>query len=176
MLGVSVDVRCSQQLTLHEAASLSIDALVIGPGPGSPRGVGVCAELICHFGGDIPVLGVCLGHQCLGEVHGARVVRARTPRHGKTSLIHHEGGGVFSGLPNPFEATRYHSLVLDPSSLPEDLEVTATSDDGEIMGIRHKATGVEGVQFHPESVLTRCGMLLLENFLTRDGRIQVETA
>jgi anthranilate synthase/aminodeoxychorismate synthase-like glutamine amidotransferase len=139
--------------------------VLISPGPGTPDDAGVSNEVILRFAGHRPVLGVCLGHQCIGQVFGGRVVRAEHVMHGKTSLIHHNGEGVFAGLPNPFEATRYHSLVVERSSLPSALEITAETDDGTIMGLRHRELAVEGVQFHPESVLTAVGHDLLRNFL-----------
>jgi anthranilate synthase/aminodeoxychorismate synthase-like glutamine amidotransferase len=141
------------------------DAIVISPGPGRPNSAGVSIEVISSFAGRIPILGVCLGHQCIGEVFGGQTVRAPSLMHGKTSEIHHDGGGVFAGLPNPFVATRYHSLVVAPESVPDVLEVTASTSDGVIMGLRHRQLAVEGVQFHPESVLTASGPRLLENFL-----------
>lgn len=141
------------------------DAIVISPGPGRPEDAGCCLEVIQTFAGRTPVLGVCLGHQAIGVAFGARVVRAERVMHGKVSQIRHGGGGIFSGLPDPFSATRYHSLVIDPPTVPDELEVTARTDDGVIMGVRHRSFPVEGVQFHPESVLTSSGMTLLRNFL-----------
>jgi anthranilate synthase/aminodeoxychorismate synthase-like glutamine amidotransferase len=143
------------------------DALLISPGPGRPEDGGVSLEAIATLAGEVPILGVCLGHQCIGQVFGGTVVPAPHLMHGKTSEIHHDGQGIFSGLPNPFVATRYHSLVVDPDSVPEELMVTATSTDGVIMGLRHRELPVEGVQFHPESVLTVSGPALLANFLTQ---------
>jgi len=141
------------------------DAIVVSPGPGRPESAGISMEVISTFAGVIPILGVCLGHQCLGEVYGGKTVSAPTLMHGKTSQIHHDGIGVFAGLPDPFTATRYHSLVLDPESVPDVLEVTASTSDGVVMGLRHRTLAVEGVQFHPESILTLCGPTLLANFL-----------
>jgi anthranilate synthase/aminodeoxychorismate synthase-like glutamine amidotransferase len=141
------------------------DAVLISPGPGRPEDGGVSMTAIKELGGEIPLLGVCLGHQCLGQVFGAEVVLAPHLMHGKTSEIHHDGKGLFAGLPNPFVATRYHSLVVRPDSVPDSLEVTATSTDGVVMGLRHRTLAVEGVQFHPESVLTASGPALLANFL-----------
>jgi len=141
------------------------DAIVISPGPGRPEDSGISLEVVEQLSGEIPILGVCLGHQCIGQAFGALVVRAPMIMHGKTSEISHDGRGVFSGLPDPFVATRYHSLVVDPGSMPATLEITATSSDGVIMGLRHRELAVEGVQFHPESVLTTSGPRLLENFL-----------
>jgi para-aminobenzoate synthetase component II len=147
---------------------LEPDAVVISPGPGSPEDAGVSVEAIRSFGGRAPVLGVCLGHQCIAAAYGARVVRAPVgPVHGKTSLIEHAGAGSFGGLPTPFEATRYHSLCVETKALPEDLEVTARAEDATIMGLCHRALEVEGVQFHPESVLTFEGPRLLANFMRR---------
>jgi anthranilate synthase/aminodeoxychorismate synthase-like glutamine amidotransferase len=141
------------------------DAVLISPGPGRPEDGGVSMTAIEELAGEIPLLGVCLGHQCLGQVFGAEVVLAPHLMHGKTSEIHHDGQGLFAGLPNPFVATRYHSLVVRPDSVPDTLEVTATSTDGVVMGLRHRTLAVEGVQFHPESVLTASGPALLANFL-----------
>jgi anthranilate synthase/aminodeoxychorismate synthase-like glutamine amidotransferase len=143
------------------------DAVLISPGPGRPEDGGVSLEAIRQLAGEIPILGVCLGHQCLGQVFGGKVVPAPHLMHGKTSEIHHDGEGIFAGLPNPFVATRYHSLVIEPDSVPKELEVTATSTDGVVMGLRHRELRVEGVQFHPESVLTASGPALLGNFLAQ---------
>jgi len=141
------------------------DAIVISPGPGRPESAGISMEVVATFAGRIPILGVCLGHQCIGEVFGGRTVSAPTLMHGKTSQIHHDEKGVFAGLPNPFVATRYHSLVIEPESVPDELEVTARTHEGVVMGFRHRSLAVEGVQFHPESVLTASGPALLQNFL-----------
>jgi anthranilate synthase/aminodeoxychorismate synthase-like glutamine amidotransferase len=144
------------------------DGILISPGPGRPEGAGLSEEIIRQMGGSVPILGVCLGHQSLARVAGARIVRAPEPMHGKTSLIHHDGRGLFQGVPSPFRATRYHSLVVDPASIPESLEVSATTDRGVVMGLRRRGGGeppLEGVQFHPESILTLGGMALLANFL-----------
>jgi anthranilate synthase component II len=143
------------------------DALLISPGPGRPEDGGVSLDAIRTLAGEIPILGVCLGHQCIGQVFGGTVVAAPHLMHGKTSEVHHDGQGIFSGLANPFVATRYHSLVVDPASVPKELMVTATSTDGVIMGLRHRELAVEGVQFHPESVLTVSGPALLGNFLSQ---------
>ncbi len=140
-------------------------AVLISPGPGRPEDAGVSLDLVGALAGEIPVFGVCLGLQCIGQAYGARVVRAPRLMHGKTSEIHHCGDGIFSGLPNPFVATRYHSLVVAPTSVPAELDVTATTSDGVVMGLRHRTLGVEGVQFHPESILTPSGPSLLANFL-----------
>ena len=145
--------------------ALAPDGILISPGPGTPADAGVSRAVIETFGARIPLLGVCLGHQCIGEVFGGRVVRAPQVMHGKTSWIHHRGAGVLAGLPDPFEATRYHSLVVAPEDLPAVLEVTAETSDGVIMGLRHRSWPVEGVQFHPESILTVEGPRLLANFL-----------
>ena len=168
-LGAEPLVHRSDALTLEQIVELDTDAVLISPGPGRPEDAGVSNAVVEHFAGRRPVLGVCLGHQCIGQVYGGRVVRAPEVMHGKTSLVHHDGVGVFAGLPSPFEATRYHSLVVDRDTLPEVLEVTAWSDDGVVMGLRHRELGVEGVQFHPESVLTARGHDLLRNFLAATG-------
>jgi anthranilate synthase/aminodeoxychorismate synthase-like glutamine amidotransferase len=152
--------------TIEELDATGPDAVVISPGPGTPADAGVSVAAVNHFAPRVPVLGVCLGHQCIGDAFGARIVRAEVgPVHGKTSDISHGASGVFRSLPSPLIATRYHSLSIEESSMPESLEITATSDDGTIMGVRHKEVPVEGVQFHPESVLTIEGPRLLENFL-----------
>ncbi|HWE66153.1 MAG TPA: aminodeoxychorismate/anthranilate synthase component II [Acidimicrobiales bacterium] len=143
------------------------DAVLISPGPGRPEDGGVSMAAIRELAGEVPLLGVCLGHQCLGQVYGGAVVPAPHLMHGKTSEIHHDGQGLFAGLPNPFVATRYHSLVVSPDSVPDELVITATSSDGVIMGLRHRELPVEGVQFHPESVLTASGPALLGNFLAQ---------
>jgi anthranilate synthase/aminodeoxychorismate synthase-like glutamine amidotransferase len=145
------------------------DAVLISPGPGRPEDGGVSLEAIRDLAGEIPLLGVCLGHQCIGQAYGGDIVAAPHLMHGKTSEIHHDGRGIFAGLPNPFVATRYHSLVVRPESVPDELEVTATSTDGVVMGLRHRTERVEGVQFHPESVLTASGPALLANFLDQLG-------
>jgi anthranilate synthase component 2 len=166
-LGAEPLVHRHDELTLDEIEALEPDAVLVSPGPGRPEDAGLSNEVIRHFAGRRPVLGVCLGHQCLGQVYGGEVVRASEVMHGKTSFIHHTGVGVFAGLPAPFEATRYHSLVVDRASVPAELEVTAWTDDGTVMGLRHRhhPVPVEGVQFHPESILTASGHDLLRNFL-----------
>jgi anthranilate synthase component 2 len=165
-LGAEPLVHRHDELSLAEIEALEPDAVLISPGPGRPEDAGLSNEVIRRFAGRRPVLGVCLGHQCLGQVYGAEVVRAAEIMHGKTSFIHHPGVGVFAGLPSPFEATRYHSLVVDRGSVPAELEITAWTDDGTVMGLRHRhAIPVEGVQFHPESILTASGHDLLRNFL-----------
>jgi anthranilate synthase component II len=148
---------------------LGVDALVVSPGPGRPEDGGISLEVVAGLAGEVPILGVCLGHQCIGQAFGARVVPAPELMHGKTSAIFHTGTGVFEGLPNPLEATRYHSLVVERASLPAELEVTAETADGVVMGLRHRDLPVEGVQFHPESILTPDGPQLLENFLSLAG-------
>jgi anthranilate synthase component II len=170
-LGADPIVHRSDALSLGEMIAVEPDAVLISPGPGRPADAGLSNALIQHFAGRRPVLGVCLGHQCIGEVFGGRVVRAGEVMHGKTSLIRHDGTGVFAGLPNPLEATRYHSLVIDPASVPDVLEVTAETDDGTVMGLRHRRLDVEGVQFHPESILTASGHALLRNFLGRTALV-----
>ncbi len=164
-LGAEIEVRRNDQMTLEEIERMSPERIVISPGPKTPTEAGICLELIKRFSGVKPVLGVCLGHQAIGQAFGGRVVRAPEIMHGKTSEIHHDGRTIFAGLPNPFPATRYHSLIVERASLPACLEVSATSPDGLIMGLRHREMTVEGVQFHPESVLTAVGKQLLANFL-----------
>ena len=164
-LGADPIVVRNDQHTVAELVALVPDAVLISPGPGTPNDAGVSNDVITTFAGQVPVLGVCLGHQCLGQVYGGEVVRAPEIMHGKTSLVHHVGVGVFEGLPDPFEATRYHSLVVDRASVPACLEITAETDDGIVMGLRHRELGVEGVQFHPESILTTGGHDLVRNFL-----------
>ena len=164
-LGADVEVERHDAFTIDGLGERAPDGIVISPGPGTPDDAGLSNDVIRAFGGRIPLLGVCLGHQCIAEVYGGRVVRAPELVHGKTSLIHHDGRGVFEGLPQPFDATRYHSLVVEPESVPEVLEITARTDNGLIMGLRHTELAVEGVQFHPESILTTAGMDLLGNFL-----------
>ncbi|HEY8123046.1 MAG TPA: aminodeoxychorismate/anthranilate synthase component II [Myxococcota bacterium] len=167
-LGASVDVVRNDAEPLASSLARPVDGLVISPGPGRPDAAGVSMAAVRAFGErGTPVLGVCLGHQAIGEVFGGRIVAAKRLMHGKTSLIHHEQRGVFDGLATPLEATRYHSLVIEPESCPEALEVTARTEDGEIMGVRHRTLPIEGVQFHPESILTREGKRVLANFLAR---------
>lgn len=170
-LGADVRVFRNDQITLQDIESLQPEKIVISPGPCTPNEAGVSIDTIKQFAGRIPILGVCLGHQSIGQAFGGHIGHARAIMHGKTSMISHNDTGVFRGLPNPLEATRYHSLVIEQDSLPDCLEVTAwTTDDAgnrdEIMGVRHKTLAVEGVQFHPESILTGCGHDLLRNFLT----------
>jgi anthranilate synthase/aminodeoxychorismate synthase-like glutamine amidotransferase len=168
-LGAEPLVHRHDELTLPELQALEPDAVLISPGPGRPDDAGVSNEVVTTFAGRVPVLGVCLGHQCIGQVYGGEVVRAPHVMHGKTSLIRHIDGGVFAGLPQPLEATRYHSLVVDRASVPDCLEITAETDDGVVMGLRHRELAVEGVQFHPESILTVGGHDLLRNFLAQVG-------
>jgi anthranilate synthase component 2 len=177
-LGADVVVHRNDAITPDEVAALSPDGIVISPGPCTPREAGVSVPLIRRFAGAIPILGVCLGHQAIGAAFGGQIVRAPRIMHGKTSPIHHDDRGVFAGLPDPFEATRYHSLVIDPATLPGELERSAWTDQGEIMGVRHRSSFVEGVQFHPESILTTEGKHLLGNFLRRlpVGRRRARTA
>jgi len=165
-LAADVRVERNDALSLAEIRRLGPQAVLISPGPGDPDQAGVCLEVLRELGPELPILGVCLGHQCLGQVYGGQVVRARELMHGKTSAVHHSGVGVFEGLPEPLTATRYHSLIVDRPSLPEALEVTAWLEDGTIMGLRHRQwPHLQGVQFHPESVLTESGHALLANFL-----------
>ncbi len=164
-LGATMEVRRNDQVTVDEIERMAPERIVISPGPKTPSDAGVCLEVIQKFSGQVPILGVCLGHQAIGQAFGGKVVRAPEIMHGKTSPIAHDGKTVFSGLPNPFPATRYHSLIVERARLPDCLEVSATSPDGLIMGLRHKQMKVEGVQFHPESVLTGAGKDLLANFL-----------
>ncbi len=164
-LGQQVKVYRNDEITLENIAAQQPDYLVISPGPCTPNEAGVSLAAIQQFAGRIPLLGVCLGHQSIGQAFGGRIVHAQTLMHGKTSDVHHHNVGVFYGLPNPVRCTRYHSLVIERASLPDCLEVTAWTDDGEIMGVRHKTLPVEGVQFHPESILTDAGHEMLRNFL-----------
>ena len=164
-LGQDIRVFRNDKITVAEIEDLDPEYIVISPGPCTPKEAGVSVEAIRHFAGKKPMLGVCLGHQSMGAAFGGEIVRADRLMHGKTSQIHHKGTGVFKGLPNPFEATRYHSLIVRREDLPDCFEITAWTDDEEIMGFRHKEFNIEGVQFHPESILTREGMALLKNFL-----------
>jgi len=172
-LGAEPVVHRNDSVTLREIRTLAPDAIVVSPGPGHPanaRDFGVCGDVLREMSPAIPTLGVCLGHQGIGTAYGAQVGHAARILHGKTSLVRHDGRTIFEGLPNPMTAGRYHSLAIDPTSLPPDLEVSATSDDGEIMGVRHRRDPIEGVQFHPESILTPDGRGLLRNFLEGTGR------
>jgi anthranilate synthase/aminodeoxychorismate synthase-like glutamine amidotransferase len=166
-LGATPLVHRHDALDLDQIDSLAPDAVLISPGPGGPDDAGISNDAIRHLAGRVPVLGVCLGHQCIGALYGGRVVRAPQVVHGRTSLVHHDGRGIFAGLVSPLEATRYHSLVVERASLPPALEISAETDDGVIMGLRHRDHDVEGVQFHPESILTGSGHDLLRNFLAR---------
>jgi anthranilate synthase component II len=167
-LGEDVRVFRNDEITLEEVEQLKPERIVVSPGPCTPNEAGISVPLIQKLSDRLPILGVCLGHQSIGQAFGGRIVHAQTLMHGKTSPVRHEDRGVFRGLPNPLVATRYHSLVIERASLPDGLEVTAWTDDGEIMGVRHKSLPVEGVQFHPESILTEHGHALLANFL-KDG-------
>ena len=166
-LGAQVQVRRNDELTLEEIAALMPEKIVISPGPCTPNESGISLAVIARYAGQVPLLGVCLGHQAIAQVFGATIVRAAKVMHGKTSPIYHNGQGVFQGLNNPLTVTRYHSLLIDPATLPECFEVTARSESGEIMAIRHREWDLEGVQFHPESILSEQGHQLLANFLNR---------
>ena len=166
-LGAEMDVRRNDEITIEDVRALQPERIVISPGPCTPSEAGICVDLIRDMAGRVPILGVCLGHQSIGEAFGGRVIRAPYLMHGKTSRIRHDGRTVFEGLAQNFVATRYHSLVVERESLPDELEVSAWTGDGIIMGLRHKSHPVEGVQFHPESILTEAGKLLLGNFLHR---------
>ncbi len=165
-LGAEVRVVRNDEIAAGEALALKPNGIVLSPGPCTPNEAGICLDIIKQANGAMPILGVCLGHQAIGQVYGGKIVRAPEPMHGKLSRIHHSGKGVFRGLNNDFLATRYHSLTIDPLSMPESLEVTATSDDGVIQGVMHKSHPVHGVQFHPESIASENGHALLNNFLT----------
>jgi anthranilate synthase/aminodeoxychorismate synthase-like glutamine amidotransferase len=166
-LGQELNVFRNDKLTISEIEEMRPDWIVVSPGPCTPKEAGISVETIRRFAGEIPILGVCLGHQSIGEAFGGDVIRAPYLMHGKTSMIHHDGKTIFEGLPNPFEATRYHSLVIKRETLPPVLEISAWTEDGIIMGVRHREFIVEGVQFHPESILTRVGKDLLRNFINR---------
>lgn len=173
MLNIQVQVVRNQALSVPECEGLNPSLLVISPGPGNPSQSGISIPLMQHYTGRIPILGVCLGHQCLAELYGGKVIRAKRPMHGKTSPIYHDDKGVFKDLPQGFKATRYHSLIVERATLPSCLEITAETEEGEIMGLRHKNDSLEGVQFHPESVLTEHGLTLLKNF-TDKGNTHVK--
>ncbi|MFM9332158.1 aminodeoxychorismate/anthranilate synthase component II [Paenibacillus mesotrionivorans] len=164
-LGEKVEVRRNDEIDLEGIAALNPDHILISPGPCTPNEAGVSLALIERFKGELPILGVCLGHQSIGQAFGGDVIRAERLMHGKTSQIHHDGKGLFRDLPNPFTATRYHSLIVKRETLPDCLEITAWTDEGEIMGLRHKEYAIEGVQFHPESIITQNGHKMLANFL-----------
>jgi para-aminobenzoate synthetase component 2 len=168
-LGADVVVRRNDEVSAGEAEQLGVDGILLSPGPGRPEDAGVCVELVQTFAGRTPLLGVCLGHQAIAVAYGGKVLRAPELLHGKTSLVHHRSVGVLRGLPDPFTATRYHSLAVDDAAVPDALEVTATTDTGVVMAMRHATHQVEGVQFHPESVLTEGGHLLLANWLADCG-------
>ena len=168
-LGAALDVVRNDAITVEALSARRPQAIVISPGPCTPKEAGISVEVIRTLGGRIPILGVCLGHQCIGEAFGGQVIRASAPVHGKTSMIHHDGRTIYEGLPAPFEATRYHSLIVAREGLPADLEVSAQLQDGTIMGLRHRTLAIEGVQFHPESVLTAVGKAMLARFLTLAG-------
>jgi anthranilate synthase component 2 len=165
-LGEEVKVIRNDELSVEEIERLAPARIVLSPGPCTPNEAGVTLAVVDRFSGRVPILGVCLGHQAIGQAFGGRVVHAKTLMHGKVSRIHHNGAGVFRGLPTPYDATRYHSLAIQRETCPAELEVTAWTEDGEIMGVRHRTLAVEGVQFHPESILTEHGHALLRNFLT----------
>ena len=164
-LGQEVQVYRNDEITLDKIRELAPEKIVISPGPCTPNEAGISVPLIHEFAGKIPLLGVCLGHQSIGQAFGGKIIRAKQLMHGKTSPIHHKNVGVFSNIPNPYTATRYHSLVIERETIPDCLEITAWTEDGEIMGVKHKTLAVEGVQFHPESILTEYGHELLDNFL-----------
>jgi anthranilate synthase component 2 len=165
-----IEVIRNDQATVDELEAMNPTRVVISPGPSRPEEAGISVETIRRFAGKVPVLGVCLGHQCLAEAFGGKVIHAGEIRHGKTSPIHHDGKGVFAGVDNPFEAVRYHSLTIDPDSVPDGFEVTARTENGIIMGVRHKTLVIEGVQFHPESIVTEPGKQLLQNFLNMEEK------
>ena len=168
-LGHSPNVYKNDQLSLADFEKLSATAVILSPGPGTPNDSGITLDVIHHYASTLPILGICLGHECLAQVFGAKIIHAQKVMHGKTSWVHHDGEGVFMGVPNPIKVARYHSLIIDPETLPEELEISAWCEDEdgsrEIMGIRHKHLNIEGVQFHPESILTDYGHLMFANFL-----------
>lgn len=164
-LGKELVVKRNDEITLDDIRSLQPEMIVVSPGPCTPNEAGISVSVIEHFKGKIPIFGVCLGHQSMGQAFGGKVIRAERLMHGKTSLVHHDNKGVNAGMPNPFKATRYHSLIVEKESLPECLEVTSWTDEGEIMGLRHREFAIEGVQYHPESIMTEQGKKLLRNFI-----------
>jgi anthranilate synthase/aminodeoxychorismate synthase-like glutamine amidotransferase len=164
ILGKNIKVRRNDKITLDEIRKMAPSKIVISPGPGRPADAGITEDIIRHFYKEIPILGVCLGHQCIGEVFGAEVINSGTVVHGKTSIIYHDGKSIFTGIENPFEAARYHSLILKKDTIPDCLEITARTEDGIVMGVRHKNYKLEGIQFHPESFLTPIGLKILKNF------------
>jgi anthranilate synthase/aminodeoxychorismate synthase-like glutamine amidotransferase len=164
-LGAEMAIHRNDQITVEDIRSMGVDRICVSPGPCTPREAGISNDVIREFGPKLPLLGVCLGHQCIGHVFGGDVIRAPRLMHGKTSWIHHHGDGLFTGLSNPFEATRYHSLIVERSSIPPVLEITAETQEGEVMGLRHREFPIYGVQFHPESILTTEGKQILRNFL-----------
>lgn len=168
-LGADIRVYRNDKISIDDIERLHPERIVISPGPCTPKEAGISVKVIRHFAGKLPLLGVCLGHQSLAYAFGGDIVRADRLMHGKTSMINHDGQTIFDGLPNPFEATRYHSLIVNRETLPGDFEISALTDEGEIMGLRHLPTGAEGVQFHPESILTKAGLDLLRNFLELDA-------
>ncbi|CAM4511814.1 aminodeoxychorismate/anthranilate synthase component II [Paenibacillus xylanexedens] len=170
-LGETVEVRRNDEIDLAGIEALAPDHILISPGPCTPNEAGISLAVIDHFKGSIPIFGVCLGHQSIGQAFGGNVIRAERMMHGKTSEMHHNGTSVFSGLPSPFTATRYHSLIVERSSLPDCLEITAETAEGEIMGLRHKEYAIEGVQFHPESIITDHGHQMLRNFLSQQVKV-----
>lgn len=165
-MGAEMAIYRNDRITLGEVEAMQPEKIVISPGPCTPKEAGISIDLIRKFGSRIPILGVCLGHQAIGEAFGGEVIRAPRLMHGKTSMIEHDGRSIYRQLPNPFEATRYHSLIIRRESMPDELQITAWTQEGEVMGVRHKSFPVEGVQFHPESILTQAGKALLKNFLT----------
>jgi para-aminobenzoate synthetase component 2 len=173
-LGADVRVYRNDQITVAEIERLAPEKIVISPGPCTPTEAGISCDVVRQFAGRVPLLGVCLGHQCIGEVFGGEIIRAPALFHGKTSMIYHDGKTIFRDLPRPFEATRYHSLVIRRETLPDCLELSAETDDGVIMGVRHRELVVEGVQFHPESILTREGKKLLANFLSQAPALELD--
>lgn len=172
-LGADVQVHRNDQITVSEVLAAKPEAIVISPGPGTPDNAGICLDLVAKAAGKVPIFGVCLGHQCIGQAFGGKIVLAPEMMHGKLSAIHHHGKGVFQGLEDGFEATRYHSLMVERASLPEPLEITAETDDGVIMGLQHKTLALHGVQFHPESIASQHGHDILRNFLELAGALEV---